>query len=99
MQAEVLLKRKMHFTCCASADCIPARSLQRTKPLLSLAPIVRGRAGGASASECRCTRSISGRGLGSRDPLPPLCRSGWSLAGTHPMPDAPWVLAVGRRPG
>lgn len=27
------------------------------------------RAGGASASECRCARSISGRGLGSWDPL------------------------------
>ena len=45
MQAEVLMKWKMHFTRCASADCIPARSLQRTKPLLSFAPIVRGRAG------------------------------------------------------
>lgn len=87
MRAEVLMKRKMHFTRCAYADFIPARSLQRTKPFLPFAPIVRGRAGHPRANAgAHAASPAGGWGAGTLCPHPAGLGGHWLALILCPTP-------------
>lgn len=81
MRAEVLMKRKMHFTRCAYADFIPARVLCRERsPSSLLRPLSAGGRGIRERMQVHTQHLRLGAGEpGPSAPTPPV----WVVTGWH----------------